>query len=140
MVQFNPDGSIKLPEKVAKARQQDENRFLNTPCIKLTKEVVSTYAPKKCKLTIELSPRMMRNDFIQNIYTFFSFQSETPTKLQKVNERLFTVEIGSSFRRCSECTTLVGRYREYNDGNMIMKKVRCTYNPHTFFSQEDYFD
>ena len=140
MVEFNADGSLKLPGKFAEAKRKDEQRFANTNCLKVTKEVVSTYSPKKCLVRVELSPRFSRNDFIQNIFQFFSWQSETPIKLLKQNERKFHFEIGSSFRRCSECTSLIGRYREYNDGNMIVKKRGCTYNPHNFFSQEDYFD
>ena len=133
MVEFNADGSIRLPGAFAQKKTDEENRFRNTPSIRITKEVISSYQPKKCKLTIELSDRMQRNDFVENIYRFFVQNTETPTKLSKLNEKTFEVEVGSSFRRCSECCSLVNRYREYNDGNLIQKKRLCTYEPNYFF-------
>lgn len=136
MVQFNPDGSIKLPSHIQQNKDAEQRRWTCTKCIRITKEVLGG-TPKKCNLHIELSPRFDRNDFIQNIIRFANF--ETPIKVIEKNPKEFTVEIGSTFRRCTECTKLVGQYREYSDGNFILKKGACGFEQRSF-AYEDYFD
>ena len=140
MIEFNKDGSMKLPEAHLKNKLDNENRMKNARCIKVRKEVVSDRPPKKCLLKITLSEKMIDNRFINTIFNYFQQQSEVPAKLKKLNEKEFEVEIGTCFRRCSDCTSLVGRFREFLDGNLIEEKTECPYRPNNNFAYEDYFD
>jgi len=136
MIQFNPDGSIRIPGHVQAQKDKKKHMWIYTKCTKIRKEVTAE-KPKKCFLHLELSLKWDRNDFVKNI--FKDTQGETPMKIHKKNEKEFTLEVGSSFRRCSDCTKLVGRYREHSNGNFILEKGTCTYEPRQF-SEEDYFD
>jgi hypothetical protein len=62
--------------------------------------------------------------------------------LIKINEKEFDIEIGTHFKRCSDCTTLVNRYREFMEDSLIIEKGNCTYEPFSSrnFSYEDYFE
>ncbi len=139
MIQFNPDGSLKLPDHFVKQKAQESAKFNNTACMKIDKFVVESKSPKKCRLTLELSERQQRNDFVQNIFSFFVEKAETPMKLNKVSEKQFEIHVGTSFRRCSECTALISRYREQMDGNVILKTNNCPYEPREF-AYEDHFE
>ena len=141
MVEFNEDGSLKLPERFAKKKAENEDRMKKGRCIKVVREVVDHKAPKKCRLSIVLSKAIVDNKFIENIYNFFREKSSTPMKITKINEREFSVEIGTDFRRCSDCSALIKRYKEFLDGNLIDEKGSCTYEIRTQnFCYEDYFD
>jgi len=61
-------------------------------------------------------------EFVSRIYGYFKEKAEVPTKLVKVSEKEFDVEIGTCFRRCSDCNSLVSRFRESLDGNIQRKK------------------
>ncbi len=130
MIEFNPDGSLKLPAGIAKAKAEEASKFNNTCAIRITKEVVSTYAPKKCVLHLELSPKHQRNDFVKNLLTYLN--AETPIKLIEKSPREFAIEVGTNFRRCTDCTRLVGNFREHVDGNLQLKKGNCTFEPRYF--------
>ncbi|MEE9525168.1 MAG: hypothetical protein V3V78_01005 [Candidatus Woesearchaeota archaeon] len=141
MVEFNPDGSIKLPEKFAKIKTENEMRLKNQRCIKVKKDIVNFDSPKKCTLNIVLSETISDNRFVENIYNFFREKCSVPTKIMKVNEKEFSVEIGTDFRRCSDCCSLINRYKDFLDGNLIEEKGNCTYERITQnFTYEDYFD
>ena len=145
-MEFNPDGSIKLPDNVAKKNSQNRNRLEAQRCIKVLKEVVSVKAPKKCKLNISISQAITDFRFVENIHKLFSQNSSVPSKLVKINDREYEVEIGTDFRSCSDCCSLVAKYREFLDGNLIEDKGSCPYEGRKFgrggsgFSYEDYFD
>ena len=64
--------------------------------------------------------------------------SEVPTKLKEISEKEFEVEIGTAFRRCSDCTNLISRLRNFLDGNVIENKGSCTLKEREFV-YEDYF-
>jgi len=140
MIEFNEDGSIKLPDSFQKKKENDEKRMKTSRCIKVRKEVVSDRTPKKCVLRITLSDGISDNRFVENIFNYFNQQAEVPAKIKKLNEKEFEVEIGTCFRRCSDCTSLVGRYRQHLDGNLIEEKAECPYRPNNNFAYEDYFD
>ncbi len=141
MVEFNPDGSIKLPGYMQKKREDDSNRLKNQRCIKIKREVISFTAPKKCSLHITLSERITDIRFIENIYNYFRENASVPTTIKKINEKEFIVEVGTNFKRCSDCNSLVNRYREFLDGNLIDIKGSCTSEGRQKnFCYEDYFD
>ncbi|MBT4351978.1 hypothetical protein HOD20_05600 [archaeon] len=141
MFEFNPDGSIKVPEAVSKKNEDEARKMKYQRCIKIERDLVSTYSPKKCMLHITLSDAFNDNRFIENIYKQFLQRAEVPTKLIKINDKEFNIEVGTDFRRCSDCTSLRNEYREFLDGNFIDKKGSCTFaGRKANFEFEDYFD
>jgi hypothetical protein len=141
MMQFNPDGSLKLPASTIQHKQETEDRMKKAKCILIKKEVVNFSAPKKCILHITLSDAMNENKFIENIHKYFKEQATTPSKLIKINEKEFDIEIGTDFKRCTDCTNLINRYKEFLDDAVILQKGNCTYEPfRRNFSYEDYFE
>jgi len=138
-MQFNPDGSLKLSPKTIQQKAIDENRMKNSRCILIKRDVVNFSAPKKCVLHLILSDAFSDNRFVLTTYDYFRQTAKVPSKFLKINEKEFDIEIGTDFRRCSDCTNLIGRYREFLDGNIIEQKGSCTFEGRNF-SYEDHFD
>jgi hypothetical protein len=139
MIQFNPDGSLKLPGNVAEKKDKDINRMKNTRCIHVRKELVSFTSPKKCLLKLKLSDRITDSRFVENTYKYFVENIETPMKFIKINDKEFEIEVGTNFRRCSDCNKLIYQYRDFMDGCVIEDKGSCTFEERSNFSFEDYF-
>ncbi len=141
MIEFNPDGSIKLPERLAKKKEENNKKLKQQRCILVQRELVNTSAPKKCSLQITLSEALTDNRFIETIYNYFKAKASVPSKLIKIDEKQFKVEIGTDFRRCTDCNSLVNEYREFLEGNIIEKKGGCTFEGRKKnFYYEDYFN
>ncbi len=141
MYEFNPDGSIKLPDHVVKKKEKEGHRLQNQMCILIKREVVNDKSPKKCMLHIKLSERFTDNRFIDTVFKYFNDSSEVPSKLMKLNDKEFDVEIGTCFSRCRDCNSLVSRYRDHLDGDVIDNKGSCTFKGFDReFCYEDYFD
>ena len=142
MVGFNADGSIKLPVWLANKKAENKAKLKTQRCIKIKKQIINDKTPKSCALHIILSDAFSDNRFIETIYNYFREKSEVPSKLIKINEKEFKVEIGTCFRRCSDCNRLVRELREFLEGNIIEDKGSCTYENklQSNFSYEDYFE
>ncbi|MBU1201566.1 MAG: hypothetical protein KJ583_00045 [Nanoarchaeota archaeon] len=141
MVEFNSDGSLKIPESLARTDEENKKKMQTQRCIKINREVLNFSAPKKCVLRITLSNTVSDNRFIDTIYGYFKKRASVPSKLTKVSEKEFEVEIGTDFRRCSNCNSLINEYRELFYGNIIEVKGSCTFEGHMKnFAYEDYFD
>ena len=142
MIKFNSDGSIKLPEKVNAQKEEQISRMKTARCIQIRKEIINHKAPKSCALHITLSDKITDSRFIENIYSEFNNNCEVPSKIFRLSDKEFKVEIGSCFTRCSNCTTLIQKYREFLNANLIEKQGSCTFgqNRQNNFSYEDYFD
>ncbi|PIN69457.1 hypothetical protein COV93_05455 [Candidatus Woesearchaeota archaeon CG11_big_fil_rev_8_21_14_0_20_43_8] len=132
MVEFNPDGSLKLPNRLIKKQEIDEKRMRSARCIKIRKDVVDYNSPKKCRLKIVLSEAITDFRFIPTIYSYFANRAEVPTVMRKTGPREFEVEIGTAFKRCTDCCSLVNRYREHLDGCLIEDKGTCTFQGMNF--------
>ncbi len=139
MYEFNPDGSIKLPENLAKKNENMQNRMRNTKCIQIEKRVVSFTSPKKCNLSLTLSDKIYDFSFIENVFKYFLNRAETQFKLNKISNKEFEIEVGTSFKRCSECNQLVVRLRNAVDFNIFEKEGTCT-SKKKEFCYEDYFE
>ena len=139
MVEFNQDGSLKLPEQFQKSKEQSSERMLSQRCIKIKKKVISFSAPKKCVLEIVLSKAMNDNRFVDTIYNYFREKAAVPTRISKINDKMFEIEIGTDFRRCTDCSSLISRYREFMDGSIIEEKGSCTFEKRNF-CYEDHFE
>ena len=143
MVEFNPDGSLKMPSALIASRQEKEERMKKGNCLLINKEVISFRPPKKCVLHLRLSKALKDNRFIENIYRYFCENSSVPTKIRCLNEKGFDIEIGTDFKRCSDCNKMVSRFKEFLDGNVIEEKGNCTYessSKNNNFCYEDHFE
>ena len=143
MIEFNPDGSIKLPESLVKHNEEKEYKLKKGRCILFKKEMVNFKSPKKCLVHLRLSDAISDNRFVETTYRYFNETSQVPSKIIKVNEKEFDIEIGTDFRRCSDCNNLISRFREFLEGNVIEEKGNCTYESPIRarnFCYEDYFD
>ncbi len=139
-MEFNPDGSLKLPDTLAKQKQEHTQKMQCQRCIKIRKEIVSSYSPKKCALQITLSHAISDNRFIQTLYHEFKQHATVPTKLKQDSDKEFNIEISTDFRRCSDCCALINKYKEFLDGNVIEEKGACSFEGRKNFAYEDYFD
>ncbi|MBW3002897.1 hypothetical protein KY338_07090 [Candidatus Woesearchaeota archaeon] len=136
MVEFNPDGSIKIPGSIAANIARKELKLKREKCILIKKEFLD-FKPKKCVLHIKVSEAFEDSNFVSAI--FHSLQLDTPVKLVKINEQEYDIEICSDFKRCSDCNAISRRFREYLEGNMIEEKGSCPQKEKDFY-YEDYFE
>jgi len=139
--QFNPDGSIKLPGWMQQARADDANRMKVGRCLRVLKEVVRTNAPKECVMHLTLSEKMANDQLIESVYKRATSRMETPMKFER-NGNDIKITVGTAFKRCQECTQLIGALKDYVAGNLILEKGNCTYDQHKGrnFSFEDHFE
>ncbi|MEA2037119.1 MAG: hypothetical protein U9O94_06395 [Nanoarchaeota archaeon] len=141
MVEFNPDGSIKLPGAVVRKKEENKEKLKRQRCILIRREIVNFTAPKKCVLHIILSDVISDNRFVETTYNYFKEKASVPNKFTKVNEKQFEIEIGTNFKRCTDCNSLINSYREFLEGNLIEEKGSCTFEGRKRdFCYEDYFD
>lgn len=140
MIEFNSDGSLKLTGELARTSEENIHKLKSQKCIKVKKELVSFTSPKKCVLHITLSDAIVDTRFIDTIYNYFKENAQTPTKIIKINNKEVDIEIGTTFKRCTECNSLINRYREFLNGNIIEDKGSCTFETQKRnFAYEDYF-
>ena len=138
--EFNADGSLKFPASMLRQEAENKKRMSAQKCISIKKELVNSKPPKKCVLHMTLSDSVLDNRFIEMIYKEFRERSEVMSKLIKINDKEFDVEIETCFSRCSDCSSLISSFREFLDGNVIEHKGSCTYAGRNMnFSDEDYF-
>lgn len=140
MVEFNPDGSIKIPAKLAASRAAEDTRMKTGRCMTIRKEIVSVRPPKSCELHLTVSDRITDQRFMENIFREWTEQAEVPAKMTRLSGSEFRVEIGTCFSRCSDCTRLIQKYRVFLDANVIEKKGSCEYGANRKCSYEDYFE
>ena len=137
MVEFNPDGSIKLPEQFAR----NNEKLKSNRCIRIKREIVNFSAPKKCILHITLSEVITDNRFVENMFNEFKSRASVPCSFKKINEKQFDIQIETDFRRCTDCNSLINEYREFLGGGVIDEKGGCTFEGmKKNFSYEDYFE
>ena len=138
MVEFNSDGSIKLPDKLQKIRIEQDDKLKNTRCILIKKDVVRFEAPKKCMLNLQISEKISDVRFIGHIIN--GLKTETEIKLITDIDQ-FGIEIGTSYKRCSDCQRIIGEIREHLSGSIILHNGNCPMeNKKPNFSYDDYFD
>lgn len=143
MIQFNPDGSIKMPSTMQKDKDDKKKRMESSQCIKITKEVQSFTSPKKCCLHLECGKRYSNTEFVENITKSHSQHVDTPIKLQKESTHSFKIFIGTDFKRCQDCTKLISKFNSFASGNSIVEKGNCPYESweeRREFTFEDYFE
>lgn len=140
MVEFNPDGSLKLTGSLAREKELQDDKMKRQLCIRVRRELVNFEPPKKCILKITLSEAITDRRFIDVIFNDYKSHAKTPMKLTRTSDQEYEVEIGTDFFRCTECNALVNRYREFLYGNLMESMGSCTFQGRKNFSYEDYFD
>ncbi|MGM5484235.1 MAG: hypothetical protein ACQER9_04955, partial [Nanobdellota archaeon] len=66
-IEFNPDGSIKLPDSIRKRKEDDEKIFLEKPAIRIIRNQISSTTPLKCELKIQASEKLENPEKIDSI-------------------------------------------------------------------------
>ena len=141
MIEFNTDGSLKLPAKLARKKEENDNKLKSQRCIRIKREILSFTSPKKCVLRITLSDAFQDDRFVYTLFDEFRQRASVPAKMTKINDKEFEVEIGTDFKRCTDCNALINLYREFLCGNLIDEKGGCTFEGFKrSFSDEDYFE
>lgn len=105
----------------------------HTKCIKIEKEVISIDAPKKCVLHITLSQAFSDGTIVEKVYSYFQKDAQTPSKLIRKNDHEWDIEIGTTYKRCSECFEIVNRFKAYLEENVIIDKGSCYFEPRTLY-------
>ena len=100
MIDFNPDGSIKIPVLMQKRMQENRDKFENTSCMLIKKEVVNFTAPKKCMLHMKVSDKVYNSGFVEQAFKQIKEASSVPLKITKLSEKEFDIEVGTHFKRC----------------------------------------
>ena len=90
-VKFNPDGSLKLPGSVIRAKEGNSLRMRNQKCITILRDVVNFSAPKKCTLHIKLSDAINDSRFIENVYNYLEARNNDGSN--KLNEATYSTEL-----------------------------------------------
>ena len=139
MFQFNPDGSLKVPGNIVRNSVINHSKMQNERCIKVRKEVIFDRSPKKCAIFITLSKKVNYARFIETLYAEFSKKTESTTSLTKISEDEYKVEVGTSYRRCTDCCSFVNELKEFIQ--VVEEKGSCTFERSIpKFSYEDHFD
>jgi hypothetical protein len=136
MIDFNPDGSIKIPGSILMSRERTENRLKKERFVFVRKDVVD-FKPKKCVLHLRVSDAFFDSSFVSSVLN--SIRLTVFTKLIKISEKEFDIEIGTDFKRCSDCTALLNKFRGYLDGNLIEDKGSCSMKERVF-GYDEYFE
>ena len=110
-MEFNLDGSIKLPKNVLKKKEDDKKTFLEKPSIRVIRNQISSTTPLKCELTIQASERLSDPKKIESIFkqSTGKFSHMAQLSIKKINNREFLVKITSGMYRCSWCNN----FREF---------------------------
>ena len=125
--EFNDDGSIKLPDSIAKRREENERIFREEPSIKVTKNQISTKTPPMCELLIEGSPKLIEPQKIASSFNKArgKFRHMSQLSLTKMNRLTYKVKIISGNYRCSWCEN----FRNYLEEELkvpVINKGSCS--------------
>ena len=123
-----------------KRKQETEDKLKKSKCLLIRKEMVSFTAPKRCILHLRFSDAFTDTGFVETIHRYFN--ENVPTKIIKINEKEFDIEIGTHFKRCSDCTNLIRKFKDFLYDNVIEEKGNCGYEDFKKmnFCYEDYFE
>lgn len=108
-MEFNDDGSLKVPEGRVKELVDDEKIFKNEPSIIITKNQISMENPARCELIIELSKNVEKPERIKGVFNLCTgkFKHMAQLVMSDVKENKYKVSIVSGQYRCSWCTNFM---------------------------------
>lgn len=122
-IEFNPDGSMKLPEEIVNKKENDDKIFQNKPSIRIIRNQSSVETPLTCELCIQASNKLENFDKIESIYKRATgkFRHMANLSFRKINNREYNVTIISGMYRCSWCEN----FRTFIEGEMNVKVINC---------------
>jgi hypothetical protein len=96
MVEFNTDGSLKLPARMTRQKTEDDDVFSTKPSFKIVRQQISTVTPLMCEVTIEPSKLIANPDIVVSAFNEASanFKNESELSIVK-REDGYTVKIVS---------------------------------------------
>lgn len=120
-IEFNMDGSIKLPESMVKKKENDDKIFQDEPSIRLIINQISSVTPLTCELQIQASDKLENFDKIELIYNQATgkFRHMANLSIRKVNDKEYIVTIISGMYRCSWCKD----FRTFIEKEMKVKVI-----------------
>lgn len=125
-VEFNIDGSIKVPSRFAKSEISD-NLINSKPSILITKKQISMNSPLKCELNIKVSKKIVNPEKIEQLFNIArgKFRHMSQLSIQRKNSQEYIIKIISGQYRCSWCE----KFREYLDNQInvqIINRGSCS--------------
>ncbi|MFH1439956.1 MAG: hypothetical protein ABIG89_05285 [Candidatus Woesearchaeota archaeon] len=113
-IEFNSDGSIKLPGQMQEKKDKDNSDFNNRSAIRITKSKVSASTPLRCELTITASDKVTNPKIISFLFNECSknFTGGAELSIRQINEREYVVSIVSGYKRCTWCNLFLDYIRD----------------------------
>lgn len=104
-VEFNPDGSIKLPEKIQRYKEEAAKRFEQGRVIRIIRRAISD-SPLIDELHILVSPHIENPQQIPSLFYKAAgmFKHMAQLTISKINEREYVIKIISGSHRDSWIT------------------------------------
>ncbi|MEK6886207.1 MAG: hypothetical protein AABW88_00060 [Nanoarchaeota archaeon] len=121
MVEFNPDGSIKLPSRMTKQNDANDNLFATQPSFKILRNQTSTVTPLTCELHIEASKHILTPNIIELAFNEAKNNFKTDAGLTKTNN---VIKIVSGFNRCNWCHHFIDHLADRSNARII-RTDRC---------------
>ncbi len=124
MVEFNSDGSIKLPGRMTRQQEENDVIFSSRPSFKMLRNQTSTITPLTCELHIEASKHVNPN-IIESVFNQAknNFRTDAGLSIRKEEGR-YIVKIVSGFNRCNWCHHFINSLSDSADARII-RTDRC---------------
>jgi len=120
-IEFNPDGSMKLPENLAKKKEDEDRVFQDEPSVRIIRNQISTVTPLTCELVIQASDKLDDFEKIESVFREATgrFRHMADLSIRKIGDREYTVKIISGMYRCSWCEN----FRRFIEREMKVKVI-----------------
>ena len=117
-VEFNPDGSIKVPESILKQKQEQETQFNEEAVIRIIRRPIST-GPLVDELEILISPNVKDPERVESVYKRATglFKHMAQLRISKKSEREYVILIESGQYRDS----WIQNFKQYLENQMKVK-------------------
>ncbi|MBU2637671.1 MAG: hypothetical protein KJ955_01740 [Nanoarchaeota archaeon] len=104
-VEFNEDGSIKLPELITKQKEENKKIFQNEPSIKIIRNQISSVRPLDCELKLHASDKLGNFEMIGGLFREAEgkFRHMANLSIKRVDGKMFIIRIISGQYRCDWC-------------------------------------
>ena len=120
-MEFNQDGSLKLPEEEIKRRENKKQIFQDESAIKITRFQISSTTPLNCELTLHASNKLKEPEKIKQIFEKAKgkFKHMSELSILKIDDKEYKVKIISGRFRCSWCENFRNFLEEELDTKII---------------------
>lgn len=120
-LEFNCDGSLKVPNGFVKKLVDSDEVFKDDKAIRIVKKMVSCVNPLKCELLISCSNKFEEVGVVEKLFRSATgkFRHMAQLSFNKVNSYEFKVSIVSGQYRCSWCENFINYLGEKTDCKII---------------------